>query len=110
MTSLQNLKPKRYGTAAEIRRLKKRIASLEHKKTIADWEVEENGYVYRQATAENRCMFIFDDKPDEFTRALLKKNGFRWTPTRSAWTRQLTRNAQCSARELRRALMEGIPQ
>ena len=44
-----------------------------------------------------RIQFIFEDKPDEETRNILKNNGFKWAPSQGAWQRQLTRNGQWSA-------------
>lgn len=35
----------------------------------------------------NRVQIIFDDTPDEATRAKLKANGFRWAPREGAWRR-----------------------
>ena len=37
-----------------------------------------------------RIQLIFDGKPDEETRALLKSNGFHWSPSFGAWQKQLT--------------------
>lgn len=42
---------------------------------------------------ENRLQLIFDGKPEEAERNILKKNGFRWSPRFKAWQRQLTENA-----------------
>lgn len=39
-----------------------------------------------------------DSKPDQETRALLKANGFRWSPRNEAWQRQLTNAARHAAR------------
>ena len=41
----------------------------------------------------NRLQLIFEDKPCDEIRELLKKNGFRWSPKNNAWQRQLTDNA-----------------
>lgn len=41
-----------------------------------------------------RLQILFDGKPSEQARALLKANGFRWSPSRGAWQRQLTDNAR----------------
>ena len=49
---------------------------------------------------QNRLQILFDDKPDEETRAALKSNGFRWSPKNQAWQRQLTRNAEYAARRV----------
>ena len=34
-------------------------------------------------------MFLSPGKSDEDTRSILKRHGFKWSPSRSAWTRQL---------------------
>ena len=44
-------------------------------------------------TKENRLQLVFDGKPDENVRAILKANGFRWSGRFRAWQRQLTENA-----------------
>ncbi len=46
---------------------------------------------------ENRLQLVFDDKPDENIRNILKKNGFRWSGRFKAWQRQLTENAIAAA-------------
>lgn len=46
---------------------------------------------------ENRLQLIFDEKPEENVRTILKKNGFRWSGRFKAWQRQLTENAICAA-------------
>ena len=57
----------------------------------------DGGEIVRNLDAD-RLQIIFDDKPDEDTRAALKANGFRWSPRFGAWQRQLTRNAEIAAR------------
>ena len=34
-------------------------------------------------------MFIFDGKPAPEVRDVLKRNAFKWSPSRGAWIRQL---------------------
>ena len=51
-------------------------------------------------TDEMRVQFIFDGKPDEETRSLLKYWGFRWAPSQGAWQRQLTSNGKYAAKEV----------
>ena len=63
----------------------------------------ENYYTYREDTEENRILFEFSGKPDEATRTILKKHGFRWNPTRKAWVRQLTGNGRWAAQSVREA-------
>lgn len=41
----------------------------------------------------NRLQLVFEAKPDEEQRTLLKKKGFRWSPKNKVWQRQLTNNA-----------------
>ena len=48
-------------------------------------EVVENGEAMR-------IQLIFDSKPSEEARAILKSHGFRWSPSFGAWQRQLTSN------------------
>jgi hypothetical protein len=43
--------------------------------------------------SDERIRIFFDDIPDTDVRAMLKKNGFKWSPTNMAWQRQLTPNA-----------------
>lgn len=49
---------------------------------------------------ENRLQILFDQKPDADMIARLKKSGWRWSPRFGAWQRQLTGNAQYSAKSL----------
>jgi len=39
--------------------------------------------------SENRIQFLFNEKPSEEVRNLLKHWGFRWSPSNAAWQRQL---------------------
>lgn len=48
---------------------------------------------------ENRLQILFDNKPDEERRTVLKRNAFKWAPSRQAWQRQLTRSAESAARQ-----------
>lgn len=47
-----------------------------------------------------RLQLLFDGKPDDETRDILKSNGFRWAPSQQAWQRQLTQNAERAARRV----------
>ncbi|GHV91215.1 hypothetical protein AGMMS50268_17180 [Spirochaetia bacterium] len=79
---------------ANIRTVKQKIEALEkldvresvEKITFQGGELVENEDV-------NRVQFIFDGKPGEEVRALLKSYGFRWAPSEGAWQRQRTLNA-----------------
>ena len=82
---------------ANIKRVKERITKLEAVKAAAPVEEERSGYTYREDTEAMRVQLIFDGKPDDETRELLKRNGFRWSPRNSAWQRQLTANGKYAA-------------
>ena len=75
---------------ANARRIAGRIAELEKRGQRENVEKEGNGYTYREDTKENRVMFVFPGKPDEATRAVLKRAAFKWSPSRGAWVRQLS--------------------
>ena len=49
---------------------------------------------------EMRLQLIFDGKPDEKTRGILKSNGFRWAPSNMAWQRLLNENAEWALRRI----------
>ena len=51
-------------------------------------------------TDNMRLQLIFDGKPEPEVREILKKNGFRWAPSQSAWQRQLTNNAKYALKEV----------
>ena len=88
----------------EIHRIEERINSLKTVKERGTTEEENEGYTYKEDTELMRIQFIFDDKPDEETRAILKQYGFRWAPSQGAWQRQLTTNGQRSAKFVKKAL------
>jgi len=93
---------------ANIRRMEGRIAELEALAKRVSAEREGNGYTYREDAVENRVMFLFEGKPADAVRAILKANGFKWSPTRSAWVRQMTGNALGAARIVRAKLDAGV--
>ena len=77
--------------------MKSRIADLSKKPEVGyvGWEFE--GGKVEANTEANRLQIFFEEKPDEATRAELKSNSFRWSPTAEAWQRQLTYNAYFAA-------------
>lgn len=85
---------------AEIRRLKKRIENL-----TATQNTEFVGWKFNGGEAvinedKNRLQLIFDEKPSEEQRTILKSNGFRWAPSDKAWQRQLNHNAFYAANRI----------
>ena len=88
----------------EIHRVEERINSLKEIKENGIIEEETENYTYREDSEIMRIQFIFEDKPDEETRNILKNNGFKWAPSQGAWQRQLTPNGKHAARRVKEAL------
>lgn len=89
---------------ANIKRVKQRIETLEAVKASKPIEEEHDGYTYRENAEAMRVQFRFDGKPDDETRALLKRNGFRWAPSQGVWQRQLNDNGKYAAHRVMEAL------
>lgn len=89
---------------ANIKRVKQRIETLEAVKASKPIEDEHDGYTYRENAEAMRVQFQFDGKPDDETRALLKRNGFRWAPSQGVWQRQLNDNGKYAAHRVMEAL------
>lgn len=92
---------------AEIRRIKKRIETLEREKEAAAQGNNEhdatinNEYCKVVENADDmRLQIFFDEKPSADTRQQVKRAGFRWAPSIGAWQRQLTNNARHSLRQI----------
>ena len=85
----------------KIKRVEARLAELDSRAAQQTQPTEntkfDGGEIVRNLEAD-RLQILFDEKPDEDTRAALKSNGFRWSPRYSAWQRQLTPNAEQAAR------------
>lgn len=89
---------------ANIKRVKQRIETLESVKASKPIEEEHDGYTYRENAEAMRVQFQFDGKPDDETRALLKRNGFRWAPSLGVWQRQLNDNGKYAAHRVMEVL------
>ena len=78
-----------------IKRVADRLAELDKRQAQQAQPTEnekfDGGEIVRNLEAD-RLQIIFDEKPDEETRSVLKSNGFRWSPRYGAWQRQLTQN------------------
>lgn len=102
------------NNSANIRRIKDRLAGLEKEAQRAAENadaapVEGDGYKLVENTELGRIQFIFDGKPDENTRVLLKVNGFKWAPSQGAWQRMLNDHGRYAAQKVRDEL-DAIPQ
>ena len=94
------------NNSANMRRVEQRIKELKAVASREDKEEAGRGYIYREDTEENRVMFIFEGKPNEATRELLKRNGFKWSPSRAAkpWVRHLNNAGLYHAKVVRGVL------
>lgn len=82
------------NTNAELKRLQSRLDKLQAVKEAGTTETEYEDFKVIENTEIMRLQLIFDSKPDEETRNILKSNGFKWAPSQEAWQRQLTDNAK----------------
>ena len=85
------------NNSAEIRRIRSRIAELkEYAETgFRGWEFAGGKAVANQEM--NRLQLIFEEKPSAEERQILRRNGFKWAPSASAWQRQLNQQAIAAA-------------
>ena len=87
------------NASAVIRTTRQRIEQLEREAKRVDKVTETNlGFKVHENTDANRIQIIFPGKPDEATRAILKRHGFRWAPSEGAWQRQLNNAGIYAAR------------
>jgi len=85
-----------------IKQAKVRIGQLEQTQAQATQEPTPDQtlgeWTIREDSADNRLLLISPNKPADEVRAALKSHGFKWSPTRGAWVRQLNDNARYYAR------------
>lgn len=79
---------------ANIHRIEERIKSLKAAKEKGSSEQEYKTFKAVENTEAMRYQIIFDGKPEEEIRTLLKSNGFKWAPSQGAWQRQITANGK----------------
>ncbi len=78
---------------AKIKRLEDRISGLTRTKSKPTQEITVNGVRVVDNREDMRLELYFDGKPSPEMRAILKKNAFKWAPSKGVWQRQLTNNA-----------------
>ena len=83
---------------ANIRRVRQRIDDLKNRSEFVGWTFP--GGEAKINEAENRLQLLFDEKPPEDQRRVLKSEGFKWAPSQCAWQRQLNQNAIRAAARL----------
>jgi len=94
-----------------IKSVRDRIALLEKQDKEAAAHSGENviiaetdSYKLVKNFSENRIQFLFNEKPSEEVRNLLKHWGFRWSPSNSAWQRQLNNAGLYAAKRILNAI------
>ncbi len=102
------------NNSASIRSTRERLERLKKVKETGTQETESKFFKIVENTEIMRLQLIFDDKPEEQVRDILKKNAFKWSPKNNCWQRQLTENAKyslkCVIRELNKILGETTEQ
>lgn len=96
----RSLLPSFYLTnlGANIRSVIKRIEQLERAEQMEPRpDVIGTGYVIRENKEANRIQFLFEGKPSEAIRDILKRHGFRWSPSENAWQTWLTNRGRYQA-------------
>ena len=77
---------------ADIRRLKDRIKEIQE---LEELQFEDIAFTDGKAILNreiNRLQLLFDTKPNEEIRTLLKRHGFKWSRYEGAWQRLYNKN------------------
>ena len=87
----------------EMRRIRKRISdlrqTLEQTLTEGNKETQYEGFTLVENFEINRLQLVFDRKPNEEVRRILKSNSFRWSRYHGAWQRHLNNNGRYYAQQ-----------
>lgn len=92
------------NNGANIRRIEARIKELEQRAGREPEHIVTD--LYELKVEDNRVQFIFDGKPGEDVRSILKHHAFKWSPSRGAWVRQASGNGLFAAQQVKRKLDE----
>lgn len=77
---------------AEIRRIKKRIEQIKDLEELDFKDIVFTGGKAILNKEVNRIQILFDDKPSEEVRNILKYRGFKWSGYEQAWQRLFNKN------------------
>ncbi len=77
---------------AEIRRLKDRIKEIQELEELQFEDITFTGGKAILNREINRLQLLFDTIPDEETRTILKRHGFKWSRYEQAWQRLYNNN------------------
>jgi hypothetical protein len=92
------------NNSGNMKRVRDRIAQLEALQAAAavqeTKETQIGEILIMENLLVNRLQIIFPGKPSEATRTALKHRGFRWSPSNSAWQRQISNGARYDAQTI----------
>ena len=93
---------------ANMKRVEERIKELEAKEQNRQNEPEKefsfNGGKVVMNYEADRIQIKHDSRPNQEVITLMKRNGFKWSPTNQAWQRQITGNAIYVTKNLLKSL------
>ena len=88
------------NNGANLRRLKLRLKDVERENATRELPTPEpdrrEGFTFTEHPEENRAWVEFDRRPNRAVTKHLRMYGWKWSPTRSAWVRQLNDAARYS--------------
>jgi hypothetical protein len=87
----------------ELQYANKAVKDLEAQQAALKQLEPTEGALYQ--TDANRVWFVFDGKPSDAIRELLKSRAFKWTPSKGHWGRQLTPNALLAAQQIAKQIV-----
>lgn len=94
------------NNSTNMRRIRQRIEQLEQRseQTGEPQPITGEGFQVSEDSADNRILIAFPDKPPQTTREMLRRNGWKWSPTRNAWVRMLNGAGRASAQYMAQQL------
>lgn len=91
---------------ANIKRYEQRLKSIKETKEKGSSEAEFGTCKVIENAECMRIQIVFEEKPEEAIRIILKSNGFRWSPKNGAWQRNLNNNGRYAAKRVLKELGE----
>lgn len=94
------------NNSSNMRRIRQRIEQLEQRgqQTADPQPITGEGFQITEGSADNRILITFPNKPPQVTREMLRRNGWKWSPTRTAWVRMATDAGRVSAQYMAQRL------